>query len=99
MKISSKSDNKFTPQPEPNRCDSCDWTFGCFDGGEPCQKKPQSEPQPPTDVERGMAFEWLRKIGLSGTTHEARLAYVAMQTMLNSAPEPQPEPQTEEGQS
>jgi hypothetical protein len=33
------------------RCDSCDWTFGCFDGSEPCQKKPK-----PTE---GSAVEWV----------------------------------------
>src|SRR5574343_847578 len=56
---------------------------------EPTQPAPP-QPEPPTDTERAHAFEWLRKLGLEGTTQEARLAYVAMQTMLRSAP-PQPE--------
>lgn len=46
------------------------------------------QPEPPTDTERAHAFEWLRKLGLEGTTQEARLAYVAMLTMLKSAEPP-----------
>lgn len=49
------------PQPEPPRCENCDWTFGCFDGSEDCQKQPRRQ-YPLRSAEE--CAQWLAKHGI-----------------------------------
>ncbi len=48
--------------PGEGRCDSCDWTFGCFDESQPCRKKPTPSPSPEA-LARELTEEIIRNVG------------------------------------